>query len=198
MATTAPPAALSPLLAGYLEQLRTVRADAAALTDGLGEAALAWRPAPGKWSVSEVAAHLNLAGRLYLDVVAHALADARARGLADRGDWRPTLIGRLMTGSMEPPPRIRLPAPAIFRGAAGAPPPPGMAELETWRRLHLEMEERIREAAGLDLRRARVVSPVTRWVRMNVGAAFAMLLAHERRHLSQLRGIAGSPGFPRG
>jgi len=195
---TFPPAtALSPLLEGCLEQLSAIRRDAAALTEGLSAAQLAWRPAPGRWSVAEAVAHLNLAGRPYLDAVAHALADARTRGLADRGDWRPTLVGGLMTWSFEPPPRIRMPAPRIFRAAEGAPPPDGARELETWRRLHLEMEERIREAAGLDLRRARVVSPVTRWVRMNVGDAFAMLLAHERRHLWQIGRIKESAGFPR-
>jgi hypothetical protein len=195
--SSAPPAALPPLLEGFLDQLRAIRRDAAALTEGLGGARLAWRPAPGRWSIAEAVAHLNLTGRLYLDAVAHALADARARGLADRGDWRPTLVGGLMTWSFEPPPRVRIPAPRIFRAAEGAPPPDGARELETWRRLHLEMEERIREAAGLDLRRARVVSPVTRWVRMNAGDALAMVLAHERRHLWQIGKIKESGGFPR-
>jgi hypothetical protein len=58
------------------------------------------------------------------------------------------------------------------------------------------MEERLREAAGVDLRRARIVSPVTRMVRMNAGDAFALLLSHERRHLWQIRGIRQDAGFP--
>jgi hypothetical protein len=33
---------------------------------------------------------------------------------------------------------------------------------------------------------------------IRAGDAFAMLLAHERRHLWQLRRIIASPGFPRG
>lgn len=195
---SAPAAAPSPLLEGFLDQLRAIRRDASALTGGLGGARLAWRPAPGKWSIAEVVAHLNRTGRIYLDEVAHALAEARARGLADRGDWRPSLVGGWMTKSMEPPPRIRIPAPRIFRAAEGVPPPDGARELATWRSLHLEMEERIREAAGLDLRRARVVSPVTRWVRMNAGDALALVLAHERRHLWQIRRIVESAGFPEG
>jgi hypothetical protein len=195
---TAPTGALSPLLEGFLEELRAIRRDAAALTDGLGAAQLAWRPGPGRWSVAEAVAHLNLTGRHYLDAVAHALADARARGLADRGDWRPSLVGRVMIYGTEPPPRFRVPAPPIFRAPKGAPPPDGARELVTWKRLHLEIEERIREAAGLDLRRARVVSPVTRWVRMNVGDALAMVLSHERRHLWQIGRIKETEGFPRG
>ena len=194
---TAPTAPLSPLLEDFLAQLRAIRRDAAALTDGLGAAQLAWRPGPGRWSIAEAVAHLNLTGRHYLDAVAHALADARARGLSDRGDWRPSLVGRVMMYGTEPPPRFRVPAPPIFRAPKDAPPPDGARELATWKRLHLEMEERIREGAGLDLRRARVVSPVTRLVRMNAGDALALVLAHECRHLWQIGKIKESGGFPR-
>jgi hypothetical protein len=194
--TSAPSPATAPHLERWLEQLRAIRREAAALTEGLHEAQLAWRPGPGRWSIAEVVKHLNLSARPYLDAIAHALARARARGHTDGGDWRPTLVGGLFARSMEPPPRVRLRAPRIFRPAEGAPPPPGARELATWRAIHLEMEERIREAAGLDLRRARVVSPVTRWVRMNAGDAVALLLAHERRHLWQMGKIRESAGFP--
>lgn len=194
---TAPPAALAPHLARWLEELRAIRCDAAALTQGLGEAQLGWRPGPGRWSIAEVVAHLNRAGRPYLDRIAHALAEARARGASGSDGWRPTFIGGLMARSQEPPPRIRFRAPRIFRpDGDGARPPAGAPELATWRSLHQEMEERIREAAGVDLGRARVVSPVTRLVRMNAGDAFALLLSHERRHLWQIRGIRESAGFP--
>ena len=192
-APSAPPAAH---IAEWLEQLRAIRRDAAELTEGLSDAQLAWRPGPGRWSIAEVVAHLNRAGRPYLDLIAHALAGARAQGPPPE-PWRPTFIGGMMARSQEPPPRIRFRAPRIFRpDGDGAPPPAGAPELATWRSLHQEMEERIREAAGADLRRARIVSPVTRLVRMNAGDAFALLLSHERRHLWQIRGIRGTAGFP--
>ena len=192
----APPAPLAPHLERWLEELRAIRRDAAALTDGVGEAQLAWRPGPGRWSIAEVVAHLNRAGRPYLDRIAHALAEARGRGPSPDA-WRPTFVGGLMARSQEPPPRIRFRAPRIFRpGADGAAPPAGAPELATWRGLHQEMEERLREAAGVDLRRARIVSPVTGMVRMNAGDAFALLLSHERRHLWQIRGIRQDAGFP--
>jgi len=194
--TPAPPA-LAPHLERWLEELRAIRRDAATLTDDLGDAQLAWRPGPGRWLIAEVVAHLNRAGRPYLDRIAHALAEARRRGLSEGDEWRPTFVGGWMARSQEPPPRIRFRAPRIFRpDGEGAPPPAGAPELATWRSLHQEMEERIREAAGVDLRRARIVSPVTRMVRMNAGDAFALLLSHERRHLWQIRGIRQDAGFP--
>ena len=35
----------------------------------------------------------------------------------------------------------------------------------------------------IDLARARVASPVVSWIRMPLGSAFEMTIAHERRHL---------------
>jgi hypothetical protein len=191
-----PPAPLSPFLEHALGELRAIRADAAALTGGLSPAQLAWSPEPGRWSIAEVAAHLNLAGRIYLDAIAHTLAEARARGLADRGDYRPTLTGRFMAWALSPDQRVKMKAPAIFRRAEGTAAIDGPRELANWRALHVEVEERIREAAGVDLRRARFVSPASRLVRMNLGDAFSVLLVHERRHLLQLRNLRSHPGFP--
>ena len=193
-APSAPP--LSPFLEQALAELRGIRADAAAVTEGLTPAQLAWSPGPGRWSIAEVVAHLNLAGRVYLDAIAHAAAGARTRGLADRGDYRPSLAGRAMAWALRPDQRIRMKAPAIFRRPEGTAAIDGPRELATWRALHVEMEERLREAAGLDLRRARFVSPASGLVRMNLGDAFSVLLVHERRHLGQMRNVRGSPGFP--
>ena len=48
-----------------------------------------------------------------------------------------------------------------------------------------ELAERVRQADGLDLGSNRVVSPVTPLLRMPLGAYFAFVMAHERRHLWQ-------------
>ncbi len=196
MATTAPTP--SPLLRGWLEQLERIRRDAAELTDGITDAQFAWRPGPGKWSVGQIVNHLVVSGASYLDRIAPALADARARGLQDRGDYKPSLIGGLMVRSFEPPPRLKLKAPRIYRPADAGPALDRETELAAWRALHDRAEALVGEAAGLDLRRIRIVSPVTSLVRLNAGDAFMVVLSHERRHLWQMRRVRESPGFPAG
>ena len=196
MATTAPTP--SPLLRGWLEQLERIRRDAAELTDGITGAQFAWRPGPGKWSVGQIVNHLVVSGASYLDRIAPALADARARGLQDRGDFKPSLIGGLMVRSFEPPPRLKLKAPRIYRPADAGPALDRETELAAWRALHDRVEALVGEAAGLDLRRIRIVSPVTSLVRLNAGDAFMVVLSHERRHLWQMRRVRESPGFPAG
>ena len=46
-----------------------------------------------------------------------------------------------------------------------------------------------RAADGLDLRRVKVVTPISRWVKLSLGMAFAQTAAHERRHLEQSRRV---------
>jgi len=187
---------LSPPLQGFLDQLAFIRRETAALTDGISDARFNWVPAPGRWSVGQVVNHLNLSGASYLDRLEPLLADARARGLRDRRDYKPSLVGGILVRSMEPPPRKRFKAPAIWRPAEVGPALDRAAELARLNALHDRIETLIRSAEGLDLRRIRLASPVSRLIRMNAGDALNLVLTHERRHLYQLRKVTEEAGYP--
>jgi hypothetical protein len=51
-------------------------------------------------------------------------------------------------------------------------------------------------ADGLDLKRAVVTSPASRFFRMSLGAYLAFLAAHDRRHLWQARQVREAEAFP--
>jgi hypothetical protein len=199
MTTTEPASipATSPLLRGFLEQLAFIRRETEALTGGIPDARFNWVPGPGRWSVSQVVNHLNVAGRDYLERIAPLLADARARGVRDRGDYKPSWVGGLMVRSMEPPPRRRFKVPKIWAPAEAGPALDRAAELRRLDALHDAIEAQIRAAGGLDLRRIRIASPVSPLIRMNVGDALNLVLTHERRHLYQLRRITEEAGYPK-
>ncbi len=55
--------------------------------------------------------------------------------------------------------------------------------------------KRLMRADGLDLARVRVISPVSRCFRLPLGAYFAFVMAHDRRHLWQARQVRTLPGF---
>ena len=57
--------------------------------------------------------------------------------------------------------------------------------------------DRLRQANGVDLAKARVQSPANRWVRLDLGAGFALMVAHERRHLWQAQQMTVRPDFPK-
>jgi hypothetical protein len=133
---------------------------------------------------------MNAAARAYLPKLDEGIAAAlQQRAHADR-PFRHSWAGRLLLRTSEPPSRIRLKSPRAFQ-----PTPGGSREdvVTTLRDYQIAYVERLRRANGLDLSRARVTSPVSKWLRFSLGTLFAVIAAHERRHLCQARRIAEMP-----
>ena len=185
--------ALAPDADAFRVEFERLSMDADRLVAPLSETQFNWQPAPGAWSVAECLEHLNVTARLYLPRLDEGIADAIRRGLYADGPFAYNWIGRLAVRTMEPPARLRLRAPATFQ------PAPRRARHEimaAFRAYQVQYIDRLRQANGLDLTRARVSSPASKWIRLPLGSGFALMAAHERRHLWQARRVTSSPGFP--
>jgi hypothetical protein len=185
--------ALTPEIDAFRAQFERLSSDADALVAPLSEAQFSWRPAPGSWSVAECLEHLNVSARLYLPKLDEGIADAIRRGLYAEGPFTYNWFGRFMVRSMEPPARIRIRTTTSFL------PAPNRSRREImagFRAYQVQFIDRLRQANGLDLARARVSSPAGTWIRIPLGSAFAVLAAHERRHLWQAQRVTSTPGFP--
>ncbi len=183
-------------LARFGRELEAVHRDATELLGGLSHAQLAWRPEAGGWSVGENACHLRTVNTLYLGAIDRSISEARARGHTGFGGYKPGLLGGFMAKLLEPPVKRRFKSPSVFRPAADAQD--WRAEVDGYLATHESLEERLHHAGGISLARARVVSPAHRLMRVSLGDAFALVLAHERRHLAQIRALRAEPSFPRG
>jgi hypothetical protein len=184
---------LTPEIDAFRQEFERLSAEGDALVTALGDAQFTWRPAPGAWSVAECIDHLNATARVYLPTLDEGIADAIRRGLYNEGPFTYNWIGRLFVGTAEPPARFKVKAPEVFR------PPPARPRHEitaAFRAYQVQFIDRLRQANGLDLARARVASPVSRWIRLPLGSAFALMAAHERRHLWQARQVLVAAGFP--
>ena len=142
-----------------------------------------WRRAGGQWSIGQCLLHLAQGTNQVLPAIDRAITDARARGLLSPGPFRYGWFARWMTRSMEPPPKRRMRTSKIF--VPPATPVPGDYVLRTFTDSRYRIIDRVRAAEGVDLKRAIVVSPVSRLIRMPLGAYFAFLAAHDRRHFWQ-------------
>jgi hypothetical protein len=99
-----------------------------------------------------------------------------------------------MVYTMKPTTRWRSKAPRAFVPTSGRRRSEIMAAFGAYQ---VQYIDRLRQSNGLDLARARITSPVTRWLRMPLGSAFALTIAHEQRHLAQARRVCETPAFPR-
>jgi hypothetical protein len=177
---------VNPELEGYHDQLLTIRQEAPGIVGTLNDAQLNQRPAPDKWSIVECFGHLNISASQFMPLFDSAIADARRRGLTGDGPFAYPFLQRALARSMEPPPRFRSKTRKVFRPPQHAPGAEVLREFEDWQR---QFAERLRAADGLDLRRARMRSPVASWLHYCVGIGFQVFLAHERRHLWQARQV---------
>jgi hypothetical protein len=181
--TARPHLSLAPDVDAFRLQFEQISADADALVTPLTDEQFTRQPSPDAWSIAQCIDHLNATARAYLPFIDEAIADAIRRGLYAEGPFRYNWIGRFMVWSTEPPPKFRTKGPRNFQ------PAPDRARTEimaAFRAYQVQFVDRLRQANGLDLARARVTSPASRWLRMPLGSGFALMVAHERRHLWQV------------
>jgi hypothetical protein len=184
---------LTPELEGYLEEIRYIRQDVAAIVAGLSREQFNWQPAASRWSIGQCFVHLNLTAAAFVPAIEAATADASARGLKSAGPFVYPLLERLFVASNEPPPKRRFRAFKRYRPAADHEPGEVMNKFLQWQDV---LAERIRAADGLDLRRARRRSPILPLFTWSLGTMFALTLAHERRHIWQARQVRNDRAFP--
>jgi hypothetical protein len=185
--------ALTPEIDDFRRQFDRLADEADALVGALDDVQFTWQPAPGAWSVARCIDHLNVTARLYLPLLDEGIADAIRQGLYNEGPFTYWWIARMLVKAQEPPVRFRMKAPAAFH------PPPARTRHEimaAFRAYQVQYIDRLRQANGLDLARARVRSAAASWVVMPLGSGFAMMTAHQRRHLWQARRVTDAPGFP--
>lgn len=184
----------SPELRRVGEEIEAIKHRAADLVGRLSDEQLAWRPAPNVWSIADCLAHLNVTNELYAKQMRGSIEQARGAGLTGEGPFRHGWLGDLLVWTMEPPARLRLPAPKIFRPPASEPP---RETVERFTRMQDELQELLRAADGIDLGRAKVASPESARLKLSLGQAFRLITAHERRHLWQAGKVKDMANFPR-
>ncbi len=179
-------------LAALHAEFEAARADAQALLDGIDDGAFNWRRVPGTWSMAECVDHLNITGRKYLRALDRAIEEGRARNLVGTGPFRYGLLEGWLVRTMDAPPMFRIKAPKAF---VPAPQARRAESLAAFVALQGEFQQRLARAEGLDLRRVKARSPVSRHIRFSLGKAFAAIAAHQRRHLWQARQLRNDPAF---
>lgn len=175
------------------QQFEATEREARALAGSLSESEFNWQPAPGSWGIAQCLQHLATGTDAVLPAIDQAIATARERQWIAEGPARYGPFARMMVTSMEPPVKWRMKTNRRFRPAAEPLRRDAvLAELTASRGRILE---RVRQSVGLDLKRAIVVSPVSRLIRVPLGAYLAFLAAHDRRHLWQARQVREASGF---
>ncbi|MEE8583317.1 MAG: DinB family protein [Acidobacteriota bacterium] len=177
---------LVPELEKIRQEIESINDRAVGLCEGLGEEELGWRPGPVSWSIAENLVHLKVTTEIFLPGADRAIDEARQRNLIGWGPFRLGLMGRIYLWYVEPPPRIRLPAPKPLRPLLRGPATQALPEFLAAQQ---SMAKRLEAANGLDLCKARITSPLAKYIRMSLLAFFSVFTGHGRRHLWQASNV---------
>lgn len=189
---TSPKRALVEELRDYYEQIESIQEDAQELTAPLDDTQFNWQPKPSQWSISECLAHLNVADGLDLKILAEEIDRGRDAGLTGQGPFRYGFLSRWFVGFMDAPPKFKVKAPWVYQPPLGYPKDKVVPEFVS---IHDRMLELVSKANGLDLARIKVASPAGP-VKFSLGQRFALLAAHDRRHLWQAWQVRKHRDFP--
>lgn len=151
---------------------------------------IGWRPPDGGWSIAQIVEHLIITDESYLQTFERLVAKPPEHRW--RGEWKPSLMGGLLTRSQRPDSKKKLTTPAIWRPG----PQPRANVVEEYIRVRERLLEMVARADGFDLR-TRLSSPAAKLIRINLGDALLTLVVHTQRHLSQIERITARPEFPR-
>ncbi len=176
---------LVPELVQVRQEIEALNTQASALCEGLTEEELGWRPGSRRWSIAENLVHLKVTADVFVPGADQAIEAARRRLYAE-GPFRLGLLDRFFVWYVEPPPKIRLPAPKPLRPLLRKSATQALPDFLGSQRM---MMERVEAANGLDLRRATVVSPLARFIKMSLLAFFLVFTGHGRRHLLQASSV---------
>ncbi len=165
-----------------LLELRETRAGAEAIFNGRTPAELLRRPAEKRWSAAECVEHLNITNRAYLPRLSEAIRTLRQKNLVSRGGFRLDWNARLLKYWLEPPSRLRLPTGAAFQPVSVQDP---AAVLTAFQSIGQKLEQELASGRGLALDAEKIRSPFAENMQYNVYSAFAIIVAHNRRHLWQ-------------
>lgn len=161
-------------------ELDEADARATTLAQELAIAQLNWRPSPGAWSIGQCLDHLTITNDVYLAAMATALEEAP---LHQVGDITPGWFARyFISNYMEPTAKTRKsPAPRKIRPHQEV----DGAVLDRFLRSNAAARTLVGRASMHDVNRLRFRNPFVPLIRFTVGSGFAIITAHQRRHLLQ-------------
>jgi len=183
--------ALTEELRHLCEQIDNLKEDVLELTAPLTDAQFNWRP-DGRWSISECLAHLNVVDGLDLPLLEEAIAVGRSAGLTGTGPFHYGWLSRRFVRYQDGPVKIKMKAPREYRPLSGEPKEKVVAEFIS---IHDQMRELAVKSNGLDLARIKTRTPFP-VIKFSLGQRFAILTAHDRRHLRQAWGVRRHRNFP--
>ena len=140
------------------------------------------KEAPGRWSILECLEHLNRYSRYYNTALAKAIARAKTQDQSRDEHARSTWLGRKFIAMVHPSNAKKL---KTFKSMNPAQSVLDRSVMAEWIHHQEQRLQLLNEARSINLNQSDVPIEFFKWLRLNVGDTFQLLVAHEQRHMLQ-------------
>jgi len=144
------------------------------------------KPAGSSWSIGACIGHINVTGEKYLEHLSEAYEKAEFTEIEGSGSFAPRVLPFLFISLMQPPAKWKIKAPSIFKPGSNLKK---KQLLEDFNQLQDQLLSLLEKSKKLDLSRIKLSSPLIPLFRINASECFAILIAHQNRHLWQAEKI---------
>lgn len=141
------------------------------------------QPAPGQWSVAQVAEHLNTYGRYYLPLLEKALSKAPFSTVPG---YKPGWLGDYFTKMMAPKNGAVTNRMKAFKNHTPSPDIDSKKALDEFLQQEQRLLKLLDRARNADIAAVRIPISISSFIRMKTGDVFRFLIAHHQRHFVQI------------
>ena len=147
----------------------------------LNQEQLNWKPSPDKWSIGECIDHLIVSHDQYLKIIRKVDFERIEPG-NDNKPYKHSIFGKLLINAVAPEATRKVKTFKVFKLGHKLI---SIGVVDDYHRSLNELIDVARKFAGYDLNKIKISSPISKFIRLNLGDAFIIHLNHDRRHINQ-------------
>jgi hypothetical protein len=159
----------------------------------LSAAQLNWKPGEDSWSVAQCLDHLMTTNRLEFPAIENALRAGYKNPFWSKIPFLSKVCGRIGIYLFKPQNPRKFKAPKSFQPSRSDFDEKIVANFLDHQQDLIGKMERCR---NLNVRKTKIVSPVSDAITYSLADAFRILVVHEQRHFEQARRVTKTKGFP--
>src|SRR5687768_2378552 len=158
---------------------------------------LFWKPNERSWSIAQCLAHLNAYYSFYIPVFRERIKNTRFRTPGEYFVSSPLGTGSILAVKLGKVKNVkrRLKAAKDYNPLVNKTLPTENAVQEFLANQE-EMLQVLKDAAHINIRKAKCSLAITPLVKLRLGDAFQFLVYHNERHVEQAKNVLKAKGFP--
>ncbi|MTI31603.1 DinB family protein [Xanthovirga aplysinae] len=159
----------------------------------LNQKQLNWKSAPDSWSILECLEHLNLYGDFYLVEIENRILKAPKSQHSLK--FKSGFLGNYFAQSMLPK-KGKIKKMKTFKDKNPLNSELSFSTLERFLKQQEKMLNLLEEARKLDLMKCKTAISISKWIKLQLGDTFRVVIYHNERHILQAKNVIQKMQLP--